>query len=205
MMTTHHGDPWAGYPEDLRDMMIAIYECDPQWFPLDDALERLQEELTRANPEDETDVLERVFWVDRLFRDSLCNGELYDEEWKWGRPLIGRVLGRAERLMAGTWRWGYGDLEGLGPEELALHPLFLAQRLNAYLCIQAGYEEDRDEFDRRASKALEDALLGVSFVMYSHNVQALAEMEDTRDYGFYLFAQRFWTEPLALVNASAHG
>lgn len=194
-------DYWEGFPEDLSEMIIEIYHTSSGWLTCE-TLYRLREELDKADPKDGADAFKRITWVDRLFRDILCDGDWHDSLWESNQEIAREVLKKAAHLMVCVPVVRYADLEGMEFPELEESSLFYAQRLNAYLCVDAAFEEDGAQVEWRLAKAVEDVLVGIRHVLRSDNVEALAKREDTEDYGMYLPGQRFWTEPLAIIRSA---
>lgn len=190
---------WAGYPADLREMMIACYlgegDCSPKAV-----IDRLKEELTLANRDDAAEILERVAWIDRFFGDCLMDFDTHCGLWEENGPAASDLLEKAEQLLTSVCPAETGELRAHKRGEPGIDAIALSQQINAYRCVSAAIFGNDEEFQERLARALADAEANVDYLLASPKAEELVKMEDTMDLGFHVAGHRFWTEPLAMLQ-----
>ena len=203
-------EDWAGncMPEELARVMEDVADSGGK-ASVDNAIRLLGESMAEVNKNDRRSdrrlVLRPVVWVDRFVMDCIVDEDGYFDLWENSAEELRALLADAESLLAESPSVGFRHLADHKSSFSDKTPAALAQRLNAYLCIAAGFAKDGREFDERLNRALDSTKANVDHLLSCWNADALVEMEQVGRYGFYAPGTRYWTEPLALLSyAAAH-
>lgn len=148
-------------------------------------------------------ILSSVIEVDRLAMGLIADDSGYLVRWEESSGSLRKLLSEAEELLIESSAAVFSQL----PEHKSVlsddDAVALGQRLNAYLCIAAGFAKDNRVFDERLSAALHAAEANVDHLLSHWYDDSFVSKERVGRYGFYEPGTRYWTEPLALVAYAA--
>jgi len=192
-------------PNDLALAMAEVAEGGGS-AEVRTAVRILREEISlllNANEPGWQDVVRAVTWIDLFVMRCIVDEDGYLELWEENAEIIAELITATEQLFNASLSESGADLPGHKTHRSDMTPASLHQRLNAYLCISAGYAKDNSEFAARLYRVSSATEANVDHLLSHWNSEDLARMENVGRYGFYKPGTRYWTEPLALLSYAA--
>lgn len=195
-------DPWAGWPEELHEILYSLYHDDGK-HGHEEALAYLRESLARAESSGGECALDWLSWVNELF--LFCfDPEIHLDAWRRCATSALELICEAERLLSKT----LPELElpssrDVLPDPDVLDMVCLQQDLNAFGCIAAGFAGEDKEFAARLNIVVKATKQCVRYDADQWKAINSGKRDPGACYDKAFSGPRLWKESLAFAARAA--